>query len=70
MKSVGNSKYVLEKKLEREKPNLIPMYDKKIRIHHKGIKKKSAMRKDWSYYVDDFFKENGRIQKDIISRTK
>jgi hypothetical protein len=78
--SFGNGKYKVEMKLEREMPNLIPMYGKKIRIYYKGIKKvcKSclayykesckSMRKDWFHYVDDFIKENGRIPRNMITK--
>ncbi len=64
--SFGNGKYMVEMKLERKMPDLIPMFGKKIWIHYRGIKKvcKSclayqkepckSMKKDWAHFVEDF----------------
>ena len=78
----GNGKYIVKMKIEREIPELIPMFDQKIKIHYSGIKKVckccltyhkdtcQTERTDWAVYVEEFIKDNPRIPTTMIKRKK
>ena len=77
----GNGRYVVRMKIEKEIPELIPMFDQKVKIHYSGIKKicKNCLtyhkgecqqqNAKWSDYVGEFVKENSRIPPDMITRS-
>ena len=70
----------MKMKIERELPELIPMFDQRVTIHYGGIKKicKSCYlyhrdqcqneKKDWADYVKQFAQENPRILAKYLTR--
>jgi hypothetical protein len=78
----GNGRYTVKMIIEREIPELIPMFDQKVKIHYNGIKKicKNCLtyhkskcqlqRAKWSDYVEEFTRDNFRISREMITRSR